>query len=387
MAALFDRYGADVVQATFESIFQRSEALAREAVKQIPDGEYVAETSMDDDGVEIGRPVPIKVRVIVRGDQMTIDLSGLSPQVAGYFNSGDTAGRSAAQVAFKCLTSPQEFPINVGAFRPVDIVLPAGTVVSATKPAAMRWWMTYPMTIVDSVFRAVAEAVPGGSIAGHHADLAVSTVYGVNSLTGRFALFLAGIQGGGWGATRSKDGENATICINDGDTHNAPVEAQEAKYGFVHALEYALREDSGGAGTKRGGLGTVQKWVSRQTLNLDSFVERTVVPPWGVECGGPGLPNRVSIQRSADEGPTRFSNGKLDGVTLEEGDTLIVETGGGGGYGDPFLRSAELVLSDVVAGYVSVDAAKDDYGVLIALAPDGVSHSIVGTTASRDAAR
>jgi len=384
MTSLLDRYGADLVQATFESIYSRSEALAREAVMRIPDGEYVAETSMDDDGVDLGRPVPIKVRVIVRGDQMTIDLSELSPQVAGYFNSGDTAGRSAAQVAFKCLTSPHEFPINAGAFRPVDIVLPPGTVVSATKPAAMRWWMTYPMTIVDSVFRAVAEAVPGGSIAGHHADLAVSTLYGTNSHTGRFALFLAGIQGGGWGATRSKDGENATICINDGDTHNAPVEATEAKYGFVRAQEYALREDSGGAGTTRGGLGTVQSWICDQALKLDSFVERTVVPPWGVEGGGPGLPNRVSIQRFNDETPTRFPNGKLDGLTLQDGDKLIVETGGGGGYGDPLLRPVDLVLSDVVRGYVSMAAAKDDYGVRIAFAPDGISYVVEGTTASRD---
>jgi N-methylhydantoinase B len=384
MSAMLDRYGAELVEGTFEAIFERSEALAREAVQRIPDGEYVAETSMDDDGVDIGRPVPIKVRVIVRGDQMTIDLSEVSPQVAGYFNSGDTAGRSAAHVAFKCLTSPHEFPINAGAFRPVEILLPAGTVVSATKPAAMRWWMTYPMTIVDSVFRAVAEAVPGGSIAGHHADLAVSNIYGTNVQTGRFALFLAGIQGGGWGATRSKDGENATICINDGDTHNAPVEAQEAKYGFVRALTYSLREDSGGPGITRGGLGTVQKWVCGQTLNLDSFVERTVVPPWGVEGGGPGLPNRISIQRCGDEGPTRFSNGKLDGLTLEEGDTLIVETGGGGGYGDPILRPAELVLSDVIRGYVSVESARDDYGVLIRPTPDGESYAIEGTTSLRD---
>ncbi|GAA3316254.1 hydantoinase B/oxoprolinase family protein [Arthrobacter ramosus] len=385
MRALFDRYGAEAVEGTFQSVFERSEALARDAVMRIPDGEYVAETSMDDDGVNVGTPVPIKVRVTVKGDQMTIDLSELSPQVAGYFNSGETAGRSAAQVAFKCLTSPNEFPINAGAFRPVEIVLPPGTVVSATKPAAMRWWMTYPMTIVDSIFRAVAEAVPGGSIAGHHADLAVSTVYGVNTQTGRFALFLAGIQGGGWGATRAKDGESATICINDGDTHNAPVEATEAKYGFVHALEYALREDSGGAGTHRGGLGTVQRWTSKQRLNLDSFVERTVQPPWGVENGESGLPNRVSVHRAGDAEPTRFSNGKLDGLTLEEGDTLVVETGGGGGYGDPLLRPVDRVLTDVVSGYVSPESAKADYGVLVGLAADGITYVVEGKTESRQA--
>lgn len=362
LKSLLERYGSQVIRESFASTFARSEALARQAVRNIPDGEYIAETSMDDDGVNLGERVPIKVRVVVKGDQMIIDLSEVSPQVDGYFNSGETAGRSAAQVAFKCLTSPNEYPINQGSFRPVEVILPPGTVVSAVKPAAVRWWMTYPMTVVDCIFRALAPAMPGGAIAGHHADLAISNLYGTNPANGQFALFYNGIQGGGWGATRSKDGENATICVNDGDTHNAPVEAQESKHRWMYAIEYGLRPDSGGAGRQRGGLGTVQRWVTENTVTLDSFVERTQTPPWGLDGGLDALPNRVSVQRLGASEITRFSNGKVDGLTLQPGDAVVVETGGGGGYGDPRERDPQAIRLDVAAGYVTKEQAHHIYG-------------------------
>lgn len=373
---LLERYGSDVVVGCFGSLADRSEQRARGAVAAIPDGEYFASTSMDDDGVNIGVGVPINVRVVVSGDQMTIDLSEVSPQVAGYFNSGETAGRSAAQVAFKCLTSPNDFPVNEGAFRAVEVVLPPGTVVSAQRPAAMRWWMTYPMTIVDSVFRALSGAVEGGTIAGHHADLAISNLYGMDPATGRWDLFYNGIQGGGWGARRDKDGENATICVNDGDTHNAPVESQEAKHHWMTCSEYSLRQDSGGPGRYRGGLGTLQRWTTRNAVRMDSFIERTQQAPWGVDGGGDALPNRVSV---IDESGTEhtFANGKVDGRKLAPGEAVVVGTGGGGGYGNPHERPVEDVLADVVAGYVSPEKAESAYGIR-------VTHDPVTGTASAD---
>ncbi|GGF30626.1 hydantoinase B/oxoprolinase family protein [Subtercola lobariae] len=374
LLALLDRYGNETIAQSIVNIFDRSEKLAREAVANMPDGEYFGAASMDDDGVRLGVPVPIKVRVVIAGDQMTIDLSEVSPQVAGYFNSGATAGRSAAQVAFKCLTSPNEYPINYGSFRPVDVILPPGTVVSATKPAAMRWWMTYPMTIVDCVFRAVADALAEGSIAGHHADLAISNLYGTDPSTGTFYLLYNGLQGGGWGATRDKDGESATICINDGDTHNGPVEAQEAKNALVYALEYGLRQDSGGAGRTRGGLGTRQRWVTENAVTFDSFVERTTTAPWGIDGGGDGLANRVTVKRASESAVTHFANGKVDGMQLEPGDIVIVETGGGGGYGDAAGRDPQKVALDVQRGYVSVDAALRLYGVAVSLDSQGKAH-------------
>ena len=124
---LLTRYGNQAFKDSIRQIYDQSEKLARAAVEKIPDGVYEAESFMDDDGVNLGKHIPIKVRVVVKGDQMTIDLSDVSPQVAGYYNSGITAGRSAAEVVFKCITAPMFLPINDGSFRPLKIILAART--------------------------------------------------------------------------------------------------------------------------------------------------------------------------------------------------------------------------------------------------------------------
>src|SRR5215475_8228296 len=157
---LIARYGREPVQAAIAAIMDRSETAARVHTKSIPDGVYEAESFMDDDGISIGRPIPIRVRVEVKGDEMTIDLTEVSRQVRGFYNSGITTGHACAQVAYKCLTSPTDYPINDGSFRSLKTIVPPGRVVSATRPAPMRWWMTFPMTIVDTIFKALAPAIP-----------------------------------------------------------------------------------------------------------------------------------------------------------------------------------------------------------------------------------
>src|SRR2546423_9302005 len=135
---------------------------------------------MDADDIDVSKPVPIPVRVTVKGDEMRIDLTEVSRQVRGFYNSGFTTGYACAQVAYKCLTSPTDYPINEGSFRPLKVILAPGTVVSAVKPAAMRWWMTFPMTVVDTVFKAMERAIPDRPIAAHHPDLLVSLINGVS---------------------------------------------------------------------------------------------------------------------------------------------------------------------------------------------------------------
>ncbi len=363
MHTLLERYGADTVQDCVRQMYRRSDELARQAVLQIPDGTYSAEAYMDDDGVTIGRQVPIRVQVVVAGDSMSIDLEGMSPQVAGYYNSGATAGRSAAQVAFKCITSPRDYPINDGALSSLDIKLPPGTVVSAVKPAAMRWWMTYPMTVVDCIFKALAPVLPNVSIAGHHADLGMTLSHGTDP-EGRFFQFVGGPQGGGWGATSAADGQSATICVNDGDTHNAPVEVTEAKSPTVRIEEYALVQDSGGPGRFRGGLGTRLKVRANVDVQLSSWIERTTCAPWGLEHGHSGAANSITVDRS-DGTEVEFPNGKVQGISLAAGDCHVVVVGGGGGFGSPHDRPADEVLADVRAGYVSVAAAERYYGVVL----------------------
>ena len=157
---MLKKYGCDAVLSAIDSIFNQSEAAAREAIRAIPDGTYSAESFMDDDGVETGKRVPLNVTVIVAGDAMTIDLSHVSEQVRGFYNSGEAAGIACAQVAFKCLTAAAELPINDGCFRPLTVILPKGKVINAERPAPMRWWMTFPMTVVDTVFKALHRRFP-----------------------------------------------------------------------------------------------------------------------------------------------------------------------------------------------------------------------------------
>src|SRR3954464_567156 len=197
---LLQRYGRDAVVGSIQQIYCHSGEVARQAVLAMPDGVHAAESYMDDDGVRLGHHIPLPVRVVVEGDTLTVDLSEVSRQVPGYFNSGATAGRSAAQVAFKCLTSPLLLPINDGSFAPLNIVLPPGRVVSAVKPAAVRWWMTIPMTVVDTIIHALAPALPDKVAAAHHTDLLSVLGYGVDPRNGRFVIGLGSLPGGGWGA-------------------------------------------------------------------------------------------------------------------------------------------------------------------------------------------
>ena len=155
---LLDRYGQKQVLDCIAVLMDHAEAAARQRTRSIPDGVYEAESFMDDDAVSIADRIPIRVKVIVKGDEMTVDLTDVAKQVRGFYNSGPTTGIACAQVAFKCVTSPTDYPVNDGSFRNLKVILPPGSIVSAVRPAPMRWWMTFPMTVVDTIFKALAKA-------------------------------------------------------------------------------------------------------------------------------------------------------------------------------------------------------------------------------------
>jgi N-methylhydantoinase B len=360
---LVTRYGRDQVAAAIADIMDRSEAAARVRTKSIPDGVYEAESFMDDDGIAIGRPIPIRVRVEVKGEEMTIDLTEVSRQVRGFYNSGITTGHACAQVAYKCLTSPTDYPINDGSFRSLKTIVPPGRVISATRPAPMRWWMTFPMTIVDTVFKALAPAIPDRVIAGHHADLLVAQFHGFNPKTSEFFMGNFGPLGGGWGAKRSEDGVSGTVAINDGDTHNSPNEQIEAKFPLV-IERYALVTDSGGAGRHRGGLGVERVVRARTDITLNTQIERAHCRPWGLEGGRDGKGNSVAL-RFGTHWKTEFPNAKVLVAQVKAGDAFRLRSGGGGGYGAPLDRPVEDVRNDVQQGYISVHEAAVFYGVVI----------------------
>jgi N-methylhydantoinase B len=360
---LLDRYGQDEVLGAIDDIMDQSERAARERTLSIPDGTYEAESFMDDDGVDIGKHIPIRIKVIVAGDRMTVDLSNVSKQVRGFYNSGPTTGYGASQVAFKCLTSPTDYPINDGSFRGLEVINPPGRVVSAVRPAPMRSWMTIPMTVVDTIFKALAPAIPDRVIAGHFADLGNATMFGFVPDEGRMIITSTGPIGGGWGAKKTEDGVSATVCINDGDTHNSPVELMETKYPIVYE-RYGLVPDSGGAGTFRGGLGSQLAVRLRKDLNFSTRIERMLCPPWGLEGGQDGFGNLVELDMVGVDNP-KMVNAKVFTARLKAGDLFRVRGGGGGGFGPAWQRPAEKVQEDVRQGYVTLESAKANYGVLL----------------------
>jgi N-methylhydantoinase B len=360
---LVRRYGKDEVLASIAAIMDQSERSARRRTASIPDGVYRAESFMDDDGVDIGREVPIEVRVEVAGDEMTVDLTDVSAQVRGFYNSGITTAYGCSQVAYKCITSPVDYPINQGSFRSLTTIIPPGRIVSAVKPAPMRSWMTFPMTIVDTIFKALAPAIPDRVIAGHHADLVIGRFNGIDEKEKRLFIGSMGPTGGGWGAKMAEDGVSATVCLNDGDTHNSPSELMETKYPIL-IERHALIPNSGGAGRHRGGLGIEYVVQARSPMSFNSQIDRANCEPWGLEGGLGGAGNRIGLHVAGEELPVG-PNAKIFSKRLTTGDSFVVYSGGGGGFGPPRERPIERVCHDVRQGYVSIEAARDLYGVVI----------------------
>jgi N-methylhydantoinase B len=178
-------------------------------------------------------------------------------------------------------------------------------------------------------------------------------------------LFLAfiGPLGGGWGAKRSEDGISATVCINDGDTHNSPCEQTEAKYPLLFE-RHALIPDSGGAGKYRGGLGVECVVQARTDITLNTSIERKNCLPWGLEGGLEGAGNEVLLRHGGEIG-SEAPNAKIYSTRLKEGDAFILRSGGGGGFGSPLKRPPARVFEDVRSGYVSTESARRYYGVVI----------------------
>jgi N-methylhydantoinase B len=356
IARLVDRYGAESFRIAVDTIWQQSEAAARATIAAVPDGEYRARAELDDDGIEVGRRLPVEIAVRVAGESLTVDLSGLPPQVAGPINSGaHGGGHTCARIAFKYLFAPDE-PANEGTFRPLDVVLPQGTILSAKPTAAMgRYNMPLP-TVIDSIIKALETAMPDRVAGGHFGTFSSVQFSGRHADSGR--LFQCNDSGhGGWGGVLGADGSGPFRTMAHGDTRIIPVEVQEALYP-IRVDQFALRPDSGGAGEFRGGLGLIKRYRILAPLTLMTGFERTECPPWGVLGGGGAAPGRVLVRQNGGE-PQSLLKGE---VTLAPGDEVLVETGGGGGYGPPAQRKRERLLEDLRAGYVTPASAAADYG-------------------------
>ena len=354
--ALAEKYGIQTFNAAIATILDQAEAAARAAIRAIPDGVYETETCLDNDTVT-DDPVPIKVKVTIAGDEMTVDFTEISEQRPGNINSGYFGGgMTAARVAFKYLIMPRE-PANEGMYRPLKLILPEGKIISA-RPTAPMGGYPFPLpTVIDAIIRALQSAVPDKATGAHFGTHSGFMVRGTWP-DGR--AFLAHDSGhGGWGAGDGHDGAGPFRTMAHGDTRLIPMELQETLLPFrVQSLE--LRQDSGGAGKFRGGLGFRKKYVITYPCLLTTNVDRTRDPPWGVQGGKAGQPGCVMVYKAA--GGSEIIS-KVRNCPVKPGDVVVLETGGGGGWGPPAERPRDAIARDVARGYVSREAAEREYGM------------------------
>ncbi len=363
-AELAGKYGIETFNRAVDLILDQSEAAARDFIRAMPDGVYRTETYLDNDRSGGDEPVPIIVKVIVAGDEITVDFTDIAPQAKGPINSGYYGGgQTIARVAFKYLMGADEMA-NEGTFRPIKLVLPLGKLISADPTAPMFMYPTPFPTVIDAVIKALEKALPARVPGGHFGTHSGVRFYGRRANGSFFDTHDSGH--GGWGACATHDGSGPYRTMAHGDTRIIPLELQESLMPF-RIETFSLREDSGGAGKFRGGLGFRKVYRILQPCLLGTNLDRTKYPPWGVQGGQEAKPGRFTLVKAGET--QERSVEKENAYQLQPGDLVCVETGGGGGYGPPPERPLDLIQRDLDAGYVSAAAASKDYGITIG--PDG----------------
>lgn len=357
---MIHKYGWETIQNCIETIWDQSEAFVRRQIAALPDGRYEASSFLDDDGVNLDKTLPIKATVTIRGDEIEIDFTGTSGQVKGPINTGRSGGIAAAKVAFKSAVMPH-LPPNEGAFRPLKVKLPPGTLISAIDNAAMAQWNMTIKTVIDTIYLAMSQAMPDRIPAAHHGSNGLYIMFGKDPKTGfRFSTIDTVL--GGWGARPHADGFSPLKTVTHGDTRNIPSEVEETFFPVL-VEHYEWRPDSAGPGTFRGGLGLSKVYRALQDIELICAFERTKCPPWGLFGGGPAQVGYVLVKQPGETEAKRYH--KVTALVLKEGATLELLSAGGGGRGPAYEREIARVVEDVFQGYVTVEGARRDYGVVI----------------------
>jgi N-methylhydantoinase B len=359
--AILEKYGKATVLAAKEEFMNHAERMARMAVERIPDGRYEAEGYLDNDSLRLDRKkLPVHVAITVAGSEMVVDLTGSQEQNEGPINCGLAATMSAVRVGFKCVTTPW-VPINEGGFRSLRVVVPENSMFNAKYPAPVCLFYIHLLTLIDTILKALAPAMPGKLPAGHYCDIGVLSICGNDDRKNAEFIHLDS-SSGGWGACEGRDGENCLIAIMDGDSKNYPAELVEQKFP-LRLRRFSLYDDSGGPGEFRGGLGHIRdfEFMAEKGEFLTS-IDRHDYRPWGIFGGSDGAPNDAILHPGERHA---LQVRKVTNFPLEPGSILSIRSGGGGGYGDPLRRSSDQVLDDVLDGYVSVKAARDKYRVVI----------------------
>jgi N-methylhydantoinase B len=368
---LIDRVGADRYRQAVEMMFDHGESIARSVIDAIPDGRYVAEGAMDNDGIT-DDPVPFEIAVEISGEQMTVDFTGVPDQQVGPINCPVATTVSACRLAVMALTGGRE-TANEGFFRPIEVVTREGTMFHPISPAPIFLYAWPAVQAVDVIHRALAQAIPEQIPAGSGGDVGFLNWWGEGSDGSLWSDAMDTSQG--QGATHDGDGGSPVMHIGCSGTRAPSAEVWEARHAFV-VDKFECATDSAGAGKYRGGLGIDVYYRALEDCFVTSTLERTVLAPWGLDGGVAGRPCSLRL-RHPDGRVEHFNKGT--GIPVPAGAVLEMETGGGGGFGAPEERTADAVAADVREGYISQAAALRDYPHLASQLSPAKSNTNEGT--------
>ena len=369
-AKLVKRYDLDTLRLYFDELLDYSERLTRGEIASWPDGVYSFEDFIDDDGIDYGVPIPIRVSITVRGDELLVDFTGTSAQVKGAINATSSYAKSAVYLTVRSVMKTA-VPNNSGYFRPVSVITPPGSIVNPDMPAAFAARGLTGFRIIDCMFGALAQICPDRvAAAGEGGNTGVS-IGGWDRLRGPFIFveFACG-TGGARPALDGVDGHtNPGVC-----TANVPCEVVEVEAPVV-IEQYGFVPDTGGAGKFRGGLALVRdfRFVGEEGI-LQVRSDRATHLPYGLAGGRPGTPscNVLNPDAEARALPSKFT------MTIHHGDVLHHVQPGGGGHGDPLERAPQRVLEDVLDEKLSAEFARREYGVAIDLLSGTVDEDETG---------
>ena len=353
---LVDQYGAETLHSAMAQIMDYSEHRMRQEISLMPDGVYEGVDYLED-VLPGGVDVEIRLKVTKKGDSLEFDYTGTSPQLESPVNA--PLGVTVAGIYYTLISATDPtIPVNDGCFRPITLNIPLGSLMNPNRPAPVAGGnVETSQRNVDVIMKAFSEMIPDKVPAASQGTMNNITVGGMLD-NGEPWTFYETI-GGGNGGRPVSDGVDG-IHINMTNTMNTPIETLEAYLPFSFKA-YRLRPDSGGPGEYRGGCGIERVWtLTSEKATLSIMAERNKIKPWGLNGGHGGALGEFILVK-ADGAETKLPS-KVS-IEMSRGDTIIIRTPGGGGYGDPKDRDPEKVREDVYNGLVSPEAARDIYGL------------------------
>jgi N-methylhydantoinase B len=355
---LVAKYGKDKVLASYARLFEIGEARVKAAIAEWADGRYEAERFVDDDGIDLEKPVRIHVVAEKKGDRLHFDFSGSADQTKGPANIRPPLVQAACAYALISMIDPHMY-VSSGLLRGFTVTAREGSVLNPRFPAPVNTYNPTIHALVDAIFGALGPIVPGKVRADGSGSRSI-ILGGRNTYTGKGYVQYEIIAGGA-GARATKDGASG-ITVNQSNAKIAPVEIIESEFP-TRVVRFELIPDSGGAGQFRGGLGIRREYLNLADARFSIRSMKHIIPPNGSGGGGTGRTGDIWINpetEGAKRLPTRYAD-----YPLKQDDIFRLDTPGGGGHGDRLARPPERVLADVREGYVSLEAAERDYGVVL----------------------